>query len=72
MLLTISWALLHTGFWSGTQIIDTPVYQRYGEAILDGQVPYRDFDLEYPPAALRRSCSPPSRRRRTTAPSSRS
>lgn len=52
MLLTISWALLHTGFWSGTQIIDTPVYQRYGEAMLDGQVPYRDFDLEYPPAAL--------------------
>jgi len=52
VLLTISWALLHTGFWSRTQIIDTPVYERYGEAILDGQVPYRDFDLEYPPAAL--------------------
>jgi Glycosyltransferase family 87 len=52
VLLTISWALLHTGLWSGTQIIDTPVYERYGEAILDGQVPYRDFDLEYPPAAL--------------------
>ena len=52
MLLTISWALLHTGFWSGTQIVDTPVYERYGEAILDGQVPYRDFELEYPPAAL--------------------
>ena len=50
--MTISWALLHTGFWSRTQIIDTPVYERYGEAILDGQVPYRDFDLEYPPAAL--------------------
>ena len=50
--LTISWALLHTGIWSRTQIIDTPVYERYGEAILDGQVPYRDFDLEYPPAAL--------------------
>jgi len=49
---TISWALLHTGFWSRTQIVDTPVYERYGEAILDGQVPYRDFDLEYPPAAL--------------------
>jgi len=52
VLLTISWALLHTGFWTQTQIIDTPVYERYGEAILDGQVPYRDFDLEYPPAAL--------------------
>jgi glycosyl transferase family 87 len=52
VLVTISWALLHTGFWSGTQIIDTPTYQRYGEALLDGQVPYRDFDVEYPPAAL--------------------
>jgi hypothetical protein len=52
VLLTISWALLHTGFWSRTQIVDTPVYERYGEAILDGQVPYRDFELEYPPAAL--------------------
>jgi hypothetical protein len=52
VLLTISWALLHTGFWDRTQIVDTPTYQRYGEAILDGQVPYRDFDLEYPPAAL--------------------
>jgi Glycosyltransferase family 87 len=52
VLLTISWALLHTGFWDRTQIVDTPTYQRYGEAVLDGQVPYRDFDLEYPPAAL--------------------
>ena len=52
MLLTISWALLHTGFWDRTQIVDTPTYQRYGQAVLDGQVPYRDFDLEYPPAAL--------------------
>ena len=71
MLLTISWALLHTDFWSETQIIDTPVYERYGEAILDGQVPYRDFDLEYPPAASRHSCSPPSHRRTTTTPCSR-
>jgi Glycosyltransferase family 87 len=52
VLLTISWALLHTGFWDRTQIVDTPTYQRYGQAVLDGQVPYRDFDLEYPPAAL--------------------
>jgi glycosyl transferase family 87 len=52
VLLTISWALLHTGFWDRTQIIDTPTYQRYGDAVLDGKVPYRDFDLEYPPAAL--------------------
>jgi uncharacterized membrane protein len=52
VLLTISWGLLHVGFWHRDPIIDTPVYQGYGEKILDGQVPYRDFDLEYPPGAL--------------------
>ena len=52
MLFTVSWGLLHASFWNRTQIIDTPVYQHYGEAITDGQVPYRDFDVEYPPAAL--------------------
>ena len=34
------------------QVLDTPVYQRYGDAIAHGQVPYRDFALEYPPGAL--------------------
>jgi hypothetical protein len=52
VLLTVSWALLHVGFWDNSQIIDTPVYQNYGEKILDGEVPYRDFSVEYPPAAL--------------------
>jgi hypothetical protein len=52
LLLTVSWALLHAGFWDRQQIIDTPVYQGYGERILDGELPYRDFGLEYPPAAL--------------------
>jgi Glycosyltransferase family 87 len=47
-----SWALLHRGFYTRGQIVDTPVYQRYGDAMLDGQVPYRDFRVEYPPAAL--------------------
>jgi Glycosyltransferase family 87 len=46
------WGLLHRGFYARDQIIDTPVYQRYGDAMLDGQVPYRDFRVEYPPAAL--------------------
>lgn len=46
-----TWALLHTDFYR-QQILDTPVYQRYGNAIADGKVPYRDFDLEYPPGAL--------------------
>jgi hypothetical protein len=47
-----SWTLLHVGFYKHRQLIDTPVYQRYGNAIADGKVPYRDFELEYPPGAL--------------------
>ena len=52
ILLTVSWALLHAGFWHRSQIIDTPVYQGFATKILDGEVPYRDFPVEYPPAAL--------------------
>ena len=44
--------MLHRGFYRPRQIIDTPVYQRYGDAIANGKVPYRDFGLEYPPGAL--------------------
>jgi glycosyl transferase family 87 len=51
-LLTASWGALHLPPFDRYQIIDTPVYQEYGEAMAAGQVPYRDFDLEYPPAAL--------------------
>jgi hypothetical protein len=31
---------------------DTPVYADYGEHMRDGNVPYRDFFVEYPPGAL--------------------
>ena len=37
---------------NGIQITDVPGYQRDGEAIADGAVPYRDVELEYPPGAL--------------------
>src|SRR5438093_2467445 len=47
-----SWALLHVGFYEDKQILDTPVYQQYGNLIADGRVPYRDFAVEYPPGAL--------------------
>src|SRR3989442_8190580 len=47
-----SWALLHQGFYTHRQIVDTPVYQRYGELMVNGKVPYRDFGVEYPPGAL--------------------
>ena len=47
-----TWTLLHVGFYRHKQILDTPVYQRYGNEIAHGKVPYRDFELEYPPGAL--------------------
>jgi hypothetical protein len=47
-----SWALLHVGFYTHKQVLDTPIYQRYGNAIARGEVPYRDFAVEYPPGAL--------------------
>ena len=46
------WSALHQGWYARGEIVDTPVYERYGNAIESGQVPYRDFRLEYPPGAL--------------------
>jgi hypothetical protein len=46
------WATLHYGFYGGNRIVDTPIYQGYGDAMANGQVPYADFSVEYPPAAL--------------------
>jgi hypothetical protein len=51
-LFVVSWTVLHVGFYKHKQLIDTPIYQRYGNAIADGKIPYRDFALEYPPGAL--------------------
>jgi hypothetical protein len=48
----LAWTLLHFGFYTHKQISDAGVYQRYGHHIANGQVPYRDFKLEYPPGAL--------------------
>jgi hypothetical protein len=47
-----SWWGLHQGFYQRDQIVDLPVYENYGEAMTRGDVPYRDFPVEYPPAAL--------------------
>jgi hypothetical protein len=47
-----SLTVLHWGFYQHNLILDTVEYQRYGNAMLDGQVPYRDFGVEYPPGAL--------------------
>ena len=49
----VAWGLVHRWFWAHGQLIDTPTYQRYGDAIVHhGLVPYRDFAVEYPPGAL--------------------
>ncbi len=50
--LLVAWGLLHVGFYDRNQIVDTPRYQSWGEDVLDGKVPYRDFAVEYPPGAL--------------------
>ncbi|HMI99871.1 MAG TPA: glycosyltransferase 87 family protein [Gaiellaceae bacterium] len=52
VLFLVAWAVLHRGYFTHHPIVDTPVYERYGSALDDGQVPYRDFALEYPPGAL--------------------
>jgi Glycosyltransferase family 87 len=52
VLFLVGWGVLHRGFFTHDAIVDTPVYERYGSAIDSGQVPYRDFSVEYPPGAL--------------------
>lgn len=42
---------LQLGFYVDGQLTDIPVYQGVHDAIAAGQVPYRDFALEYPPLA---------------------
>jgi uncharacterized membrane protein len=51
-LFLVSWGLLHVGFYRHAQVVDTPVYQKYGDWMASGKVPYRDFGVEYPPGAL--------------------
>jgi hypothetical protein len=46
--------LRQAGFYGPVPLWDQDVvhYQRWGDAIVRGQVPYRDFDMPYPPFAL--------------------
>lgn len=37
---------------SDRQVTDVALYRTYGERVAGGDVPYRDFRLEYPPGAL--------------------
>jgi hypothetical protein len=47
-----SFLLLHLGWYQHRGLSDIGVYQNYGRLVRDGHVPYRDFPVEYPPAAL--------------------
>src|SRR5207302_7524445 len=49
-LFAVACALPHVGIFRGH--IDTSLFQSYGDRTLHGEVPYRDFSLEYPPGAL--------------------
>ena len=44
--------LFIAGLEGGPGISDTLVYRSYGERIASGDLPYRDFVVEYPPGAL--------------------
>lgn len=51
LLLAVSFYVLQRWLEQGT-LADTPVYANYAALVRAGQVPYRDFAFEYPPAAL--------------------
>jgi hypothetical protein len=42
----------HAGRYQAHQIVDTPVYEGYADRVWQGDVPYRDFAVEYPPLAF--------------------
>ena len=52
LLFLVCWVIAHTGPLNDEQIVDIPVYERYGNLMEQGGIPYRDFSLEYPPGAL--------------------
>jgi len=49
-LFVLACALPRIGLFRGH--LGTSEFQSYGDAVLAGRVPYRDFSLEYPPGAL--------------------
>jgi uncharacterized membrane protein len=51
LLLALSFAVLRQWLERGG-LSDVPVYQQFGQLVRTGHVPYRDFSLPYPPAAL--------------------
>jgi uncharacterized membrane protein len=51
LLLALSFAVLRQWLERG-ELSDVPVYQQFGQLVRSGHVPYRDFSVPYPPAAL--------------------
>jgi uncharacterized membrane protein len=47
-----SWVAVQSERFTRDEITDLPVYQRYGDRMEDGDLPYADFRVEYPPGAL--------------------
>ncbi len=52
VLFLAAWSTIHHGFYSKQPRVDTPIYQHYADLVRAGDVPYRDFSIEYPPGAL--------------------
>ena len=48
----VAWGLVHSWFWARGALVDWPTYRSTGTRSRHGQVPYRDFAVEYPPGAL--------------------
>lgn len=49
----VAFGALHYGFFKRSPLMDTPLYERYGDSMVHAhRLPYRDFNVEYPPAAL--------------------
>jgi len=41
--LLASWSLAHHLAAKHKLLLDTPVYEKYGDKVMQGKVPYRDF-----------------------------
>lgn len=51
-LAVVVWVVgLHVGWYADSVITDVPLYREVADQISRGDVPYRDFELEYPPLA---------------------
>ena len=53
MIFLFSWSLLDHGYFADNQqTFDPSLYQQWGNAMHEGQLPYRDISVAYPPASL--------------------